>query len=133
MFIIINRNSRTTSLTSFRCFYCWLWTYFTPFSSVSIINFEQVNVSWIYCDVKFIININLKHFRKHFALHIQKAYSVKFLNNHGNIFWNGIFRSSCPDVFCERGILRNFTKLTGNTCARVSFLIKLKPQACNFI
>ena len=24
----------------------WLWTYFTAFSSVSIVDFEQVNVSW---------------------------------------------------------------------------------------
>ena len=24
----------------------WLWTYFTPFSSVSVVNFKQVNVSW---------------------------------------------------------------------------------------
>ena len=29
------------------CFYCKLWTYFTPFSSsVSIVDFEQINVSW---------------------------------------------------------------------------------------
>ena len=27
-------------------FYCQLWTYFTPFSDVSIVDFEQVNVSW---------------------------------------------------------------------------------------
>ena len=26
--------------------YCWLWTYFTPCSSVSIVNFEQVNAGW---------------------------------------------------------------------------------------
>ena len=34
-----------TSLTSFWCFDCYLWTYFTPSSSVSIVDFEQVNVS----------------------------------------------------------------------------------------
>ena len=28
-----------------------------------------------------------------------------------------------------RGVLRNFTKFTGNTCARVSFLIKLHASA----
>ena len=27
-------------------FYCWLWTYFTFFSSVSIVDFEQVDDSW---------------------------------------------------------------------------------------
>ena len=25
----------------------WLWTYFTPCSSVSIVNFEQVNTAWV--------------------------------------------------------------------------------------
>ena len=24
----------------------WLWTYFIPFSTVSIIDFEQINISW---------------------------------------------------------------------------------------
>ena len=28
------------------CLYCQLWRYFTPFSSVSIVDFKQVNVSW---------------------------------------------------------------------------------------
>ena len=28
------------------CFYCLLWTYFTPFSSISVVDFEQVNISW---------------------------------------------------------------------------------------
>ena len=30
-----------------RCFHCQLWTYFTSWSSVSIVNFEQVNAGWI--------------------------------------------------------------------------------------
>ena len=25
-----NEDTRTTSITSFQCLYCWLWTYFTP-------------------------------------------------------------------------------------------------------
>ena len=33
-------------MTSFCCFYCYFWTYFTSFSTVSIIDFEQVNVNW---------------------------------------------------------------------------------------
>ena len=35
-----------TSMKLFWCFYFEFWTYFTPFSGVSIVNFEQVNVSW---------------------------------------------------------------------------------------
>ena len=34
------------AMPSFWCFCCGLWTYFTPFSSVSIIEFQQVNGSW---------------------------------------------------------------------------------------
>ena len=44
-----------------------------------------------------------------------------------------IYRGSHPEVFYKKGVLRNFAKFTGNTCARVSFLIKLQASACNFI
>ena len=33
-------------------------------------------------------------------------------------------RSSRPEVFCEKGVLRNFTKFTGR---------HLWPEACNFM
>ena len=36
VFKVTNKNTRTT------WFYCKLWTYFTPFSSVSIVYFEQM-------------------------------------------------------------------------------------------
>ena len=39
MFKINNKDTRTKSMT--------LRTYFTPFSSVFVVNFEQVNVSWV--------------------------------------------------------------------------------------
>ena len=29
------------------CFYCYLYTYFTPLSSVFIVDFEQANISWV--------------------------------------------------------------------------------------
>ena len=38
-----------------------------------------------------------------------------------------------PEVFYEKRYFRNFAKFAGNNCARVSFLIKLQAQACNFI
>ena len=42
-----NKNTRAKSVTSFWGFYCWLWTYLTPsFSSVFVVEFEQVNVRW---------------------------------------------------------------------------------------
>ena len=46
MFIVNNKkNTRTTSMT---CFSCLLGTYFTPFSSVSIVDLEQIKVRWMY-------------------------------------------------------------------------------------
>ena len=45
-------------------------------------------------------------------------------------------RSSHRSDSVRKGVLRNFANFTGNTCARVSFFIKLQtsePQACNFI
>ena len=46
MIKVTNKNTRTTSKTSLWCFYCYLWTYFTAFSSITIVDFEEVNVSW---------------------------------------------------------------------------------------
>ena len=33
-----------------------------------------------------------------------------------NIHIKNNFRSSCPEMFCKKGVLRNFTKFTGNPC-----------------
>ena len=38
-------------------------------------------------------------------------------------------RSGCPDVFCKKGVLRNFTKFTGKHLCQSLFFNK----ACNFI
>ena len=46
MFKVNNKDTRTTPLASFWCICCLLWTYFTPCSSVSIVNFECVNADW---------------------------------------------------------------------------------------
>ena len=40
-----NINTIMTALTLFWCIYYILWIYFTPVSSVSFVDFEQVNVS----------------------------------------------------------------------------------------
>ena len=47
MFKLNNKNTRTTSLKSFQCFYCYLWTYLPPFSSVSIVDFEQAGLYFV--------------------------------------------------------------------------------------
>ena len=45
MFKVNNKDTRTT--TSFWCFDYKLWTYFTPCSGVSILNFEQAYADWV--------------------------------------------------------------------------------------
>ena len=37
-----------TSLESFWCVHYQLWIYFTPFSTVPIVDFEQVNAGYVY-------------------------------------------------------------------------------------
>ena len=54
MFGVNNENTRTTSVTSFWCLYCWLWICFTPFSSVSIVCFV-VFFCWV--DTKWVSSI----------------------------------------------------------------------------
>ena len=48
-------NNKDTRKASFWCLYCQLWTYFTPCSTVSIVNFEQVNADWVFAH-KFIFH-----------------------------------------------------------------------------
>ena len=47
--------------------------------------------------------------------------------NHVFHPWN-ILRISRPEVLCKKGVLRNFAKLTGNTCASVSFFNFTKKE-----
>ena len=42
-------------------------------------------------------------------------------------------RSSRAEVFCKKGVLKNFTKFTGKNQCQSLFFIKLQPEACNFI
>ena len=42
-------------------------------------------------------------------------------------------RSSRPEVFCKKGVLRNFAKFTGKHLCHIFFLISCRPEACNFI
>ena len=43
------------------------------------------------------------------------------------------FRSSRPEVFCEKGVLRNFAKFTGKHVCESLFLNKVAGATCNFI
>ena len=47
------------------------------------------------------------------------------LKNLELLYW-ALIRSSCPEVFCEKGVLRNFTKFTGKHLCQSLFLINLQ-------
>ena len=43
-------------------------------------------------------------------------------------------RSIRPEVFCKKGVLRNFTKFTGkHLCARDSFLMKVQARPATLL
>ena len=47
MFKVNNKDNKTKPLVSFWCLSTQLWTYFTPCSSVAVVNFEHVDAD---CD-----------------------------------------------------------------------------------
>ena len=82
MFKVNNRNTRTRCETypklkikiperrqaSFWCLYCYLRTYFTPCSSVSIVNFEQVNAGlFLYTQLRRIPKFHLISWCEYFV------------------------------------------------------------------
>ena len=75
----------------------------------------------------------------HEKRHVKPSFSVRLVVTlHKLLSFSFPFilvnaRSSRPEMFCKRVTLRTFAKFTGNTCARVSFLINLQFIACNFI
>ena len=98
MFKVNNNFTRMTSMTLFLCFYCYLRTYLTPFSNVSIVNFEQVNVSWevpleffshvvkvAICFICFVYNVfmnNTKFLKvvSHVVKGVEQLYCSKYLH-----------------------------------------------------
>ena len=62
MFKVNDKDIRTTSMSSFWCLHYLLWTYFTPFTCVSTIEFEQVNNSWVHDADWYLVYSQLIHF-----------------------------------------------------------------------
>ena len=80
-------------------------------------NFQTFNLPWsnrIGDYIRVYNSIN------HFSCHV-KALGLKIL------------RSSRLDAFCKKGVLRNSQNSQENTCARVSFSVKLQASSCDFI
>ena len=60
---------------------------------------------------------------------IKSADEVKIIVD---VEFHFLFRSSRPDVFCEKGVLRNFAKFTGKHLCQSLVFNKVAGTACNF-
>ena len=87
-------------------------TGFTYFSWVSIVDFEQLNASQVVP-----IQLLSKCFQKNFfgnAMQGNCFFTDRILRKFKN------YRGSRPELFCKKGVLRNFTKFTGkHLCQRL--------------
>ena len=92
-----------------------LWTYFTS----SIVDFEQVNISWELKQPLFNL-VLLSYKSKLIRFYSDKIIYIYLRKVQAN------FRSSRPEVFCKKGVLRNFAKFTGKHLCWSFFLIKLQ-------
>ena len=67
--------------------------------------------------------INEKQMPEHMSdiSSLSRVLTNTFPENFGNFRWENVkLRSSRPEAFCEKGVLRNFTKFTGkNLCQRL--------------
>ena len=60
---------------------------------------------------------------------IKSADEVKIIVD---VEFHFLFRSSSPDVFCEKGVLRNFAKFTGKHLCQSLVFNKVAGTVCNF-
>ena len=71
------------------------------------------------------IIFKIRYFERGLTKTFKKVNSIRVLGM--------FYRSSRPDVFCKKGILRNFGKFTGKHKCQSLYLNKVAGQACNFI
>ena len=120
------------------------------FSCFYIFGFKFLcSMFWIQCDFKSLSRSNrrrcsikkgvLKNLTKFTGKHL---FQSLFLTASGSTVylyrsshWRHFSRitSSRAEVFCKKGVLKNFTKFTGKNLCQSLFFIKLQPEACNFI
>ena len=106
-------------------FYCQLWTCFTTFSSVSIVTLNK-SVNKIREKLELAAIISFK---------IKKMEVISRFNESCWSIWSG-YRSSHQKCSVRKVFLKISQNSQENTCARVSFLIKLQVsglQVFNFI
>ena len=98
--------------------HCFLWTDLRYCSGVSIIDFEQVNFGW-----EGAFEYDFRFVNRDSSVNLQISYfniSTNFIPHQTTNY-----RSSRPEVFCKKGILKNFTKFTGKHLCQSLFFNKV--------
>ena len=84
MFKVNNKDAKTMSVTLFWDLYCKLWTYFTLFPMLFMVDFEQVNVCWysiIMWGSYVALNANFEHIQ-HDIQHIFNKFAKYLLTEN---------------------------------------------------
>ena len=79
MFNVNSKDTRTTSLASFFCLYCYLWIYSKPFSSTFIADFEYVIVCLIMIKCEYFKSFQKRMVLLQYATEIFNFYRQKSL------------------------------------------------------
>ena len=129
LFKINNRNTRTgwkicSKLTIKTPEWCWclfyqIWTYFTPCSSVYIVNIEHVIAGWDNC-----LSRTAWNWKKDLKSQLEMQKKVEFMKTN--------ITSSHQRCSVTKDVLKNFKNSQENTCATVSSLRKLQASGVQF-
>ena len=95
LFTVNNKDTGRTSMASFWCLNCYLWTDFTHCSGVSIVDLEQVNAAWV-------VLVSLKILTEESERRFQQSCKVTLLKSH---FDMGVLLWICC-IFSEHLFLR---------------------------
>ena len=113
LFKFNNKDNTTTSMTSFCCLYCQLWTDFTHFSDVFIVTLNKLNAGWVIFTLITTFN--------NFALKIEIIWAkllVKPISETRNV--NDVFMpiwfihsriTNLQRIQCKKGIILNVQNL----------------------
>ena len=86
MLKVNNKDTRYQISDIFWYLYCWLWTYFTPYPSVSIVNFEHVIAGWVFSLKKVSSNLFYTFFEKFFNIFLDISKLLEKILDQGFLF-----------------------------------------------
>ena len=76
-----------------------------------------------YCEI-----FKSTYFEEHLRIAASKTWKIKVLRTSVLLSWNYLskyFRNNRPEVFCKKGVLRNFAKFTGKHLCQSLFFDKV--------